>query len=820
MSDTDPYLEREKLKYENPIPSREFILQLLEKSSKPLTIEQLAASLSIQEKEQLVALQRRMGAMERDAQVVVNRSGRYGLPDKMELIRGTVIGHKDGFGFLQIHGEKNAKDLYIHQSQMNALLHGDEVLAKVDGSAVKGRQEAKIVRVLHTRKELIVGRYFVEQGLAFVVPDDQRICQDIIVDQKDNKGARQGHIVVVKITQRPSKRINAMGMITEVLGEKMDPGMEIQVALRNHDIPHQWSETVKRYIKKFGKDVPEQAKQNRIDLRELPLVTIDGEDARDFDDAVFCEADEKGGWRLWVAIADVSYYVKKGTSLDEEAKERATSVYFPEQVIAMLPEVLSNGLCSLNPQVDRLCMVCEMQISSSGKLEQYTFYEAVMRSHARLTYTKVAKILNGDPKLRKQYDPLVGHLETLHSLYKTLASARKNRGAIEFETEEVRFIFNAHRKIEQIVPLVRNDAHKVIEECMILANVSAAKFLEADQTPGLYRVHETPDPSRLETFTGYLAELGVEHKIKDDAAPSDFSEVIKKIADRPDKELIQTMLLRSMRQAVYQADNLGHFGLALAQYAHFTSPIRRYPDLVVHRAIKAQVAKLAGTKSKSGGYAYDHDEVDQIGEHCSVCERRADDAVREVTDWLKCEFMRDHVGNEYQGVVASVTSFGLFVRIKDMHIDGLVHISSLQSDYYHYDEVKQRLVGEATGKAYRLGDELEVKVAAVNLDERKIDFMLAGDNASENKQTPRKAKPAAKKSSRKGAPKKQHISPQTDNAEEMSVREQLMMGMIPTKKSSPNKKSSATSKKSPSSTKKTANKAKSTAKPKSRKRKK
>ncbi|MFT5840961.1 MAG: ribonuclease R, partial [Flavobacteriales bacterium] len=457
-----------------------------------------------------------------------------------------------------------------------------------------------------------------------------------------------------------------------------------------------------------------------------PLVTIDGEDARDFDDAVFCEPLDDGGWQLWVAIADVSHYVRPGTALDSEAQNRGNSVYFPEQVIPMLPEVLSNGLCSLNPQVDRLCMVCEMTISKTGELLEHQFYEAVMNSKARLTYKKVWDILQGNPELHKRYADQVSHLKNLHDMYRALKRTRNQRGAIEFETQESKFVFNVQRKIDNIMPVTRNDAHKLIEECMILANVSAAQTLAKNKAEALYRIHAEPDSDRLGAFLSYLGEVGITHQIGRDVSPQDFTDVIEKIQGRPDQELIQTMLLRSMKQAVYDHENIGHFGLALDAYAHFTSPIRRYPDLVVHRALKGVIDKQQQRKSKSGGKSYTEDEVEKLGEQCSMTERRADDATRDVSDWLKCEFMLDHVGDVFEGVIASVTNFGFFVRLTEFHIDGLVHITSLEKDFFRYDEVKQHLIGESFGTVYRLGDPVEVKVASVNLDERKIDFLLDG----------------------------------------------------------------------------------------------
>ncbi|AWL10897.1 Ribonuclease [Saliniradius amylolyticus] len=719
----DPYRKREQQKYDNPVASREYLLQLLKDAGKPLSMLELCELTGADDEDSKIGIQRRLRAMEREGQVLFNRNKKYALVDRMDLIAGRVIGHRDGFGFLKRDDGK--PDMFIPAPQMRSLLHGDKVLAQEVTSRKKSsKTEAQIVQVVETRPDPVVGRYFFENGVGLVVPDDSRICQEVIIPPEHIQGARQGNIVVVEITKRPLRRMSAQGKITEVLGEHMAPGMEIQTALRNFDIPHQWPGSVNKAIKDLTEQVPEEAKKNRVDLREMPLVTIDGEDARDFDDAVFCEPRDEGGWHLWVAIADVSYYVHPESPLDSEAINRGNSVYFPEQVVPMLPEVLSNGLCSLNPQVDRLCMVCEMQISKQGKLEDFTFYEAVMNSKARLTYTKVWDIIQGDPELHQRYEHLVPHLKDLHGLYRTLRKARLRRGAIEFETQENKFIFNAERKIDHIVPVERNDAHKMIEECMILANVCAAKYLEKHEAEGLYRVHDKPDSERLVAFLSYLAEVGIPHGITDDPSPSDFSTIVDKIAHRPDQELIQTMLLRSMKQAVYDRENIGHFGLALDAYAHFTSPIRRYPDLVVHRAIKAINDKKAKRKSHTGGKAYSVEETLQLGEQCSMTERRADDATRDVADWLKCEFMQDHVGDSFDGVIASVTNFGFFVRLSDFHIDGLVHITALDNDYYHYDEVKQYLVGEASGIKYRLGDSIRVKVAGVNLDDKKIDFVL------------------------------------------------------------------------------------------------
>lgn len=722
----DPNYQQEQAKYDNPIPSRDFILQIIREQNQPMSREEILALFNIQDDERAEGIRRRLRAMENDGQLVFTKRKRYALPEKLDLFKGTVVGHRDGYGFLQLENSKNNKDLFISNAQMQRVMHGDFVLAQPNGFDRKGRQEVRIVRVLESRKKEIVGRFFLEDGIGYVVPDDSRIGRDILVPNESRKGARMGQVVVVALRPRTASFSAPVGDIIEILGDNMAKGMEVEIALRNHDIPHTFPSAVEKYVKKFTEDVPEEAKRGRVDLRDLPLVTIDGEDARDFDDAVHCRK-EKNGWRLWVAIADVSYYVRLRSALDQEARNRGNSVYFPNRVVPMLPEILSNGLCSLNPQVDRLCMVCEMQISNKGALKGYQFYEAVMNSHARLTYTKVAKILDGDEELRQRYAGLVPHLEELHAMYKTLLQARHQRGAIDFETIESKFIFNEFGRMERIEPVERNDAHKIIEECMILANIAAANFMERQAEPALYRIHAGPSEEKLTAFRAFLSECGLSLEGGMKPTTADYAKLLSQVKERPDHELIQTMLLRSLSQAVYNADNIGHFGLALEEYAHFTSPIRRYPDLSLHRSIKYLLAKEKGSKRKTtetGGYHYSLDEMDELGDHCSMTERRADDATREVADWLKCEFMQDHIGDEFEGVISSVTGFGFFVRLDDLFIDGLVHVSTLDNDYYQFDAAGQRLIGENSGMIYRLGDRVRVRVESANLEQRQVDFSL------------------------------------------------------------------------------------------------
>ena len=777
----DPNYAKELAKYDNPIPSRDFILQVIRKQNSPMSKEEIFKTLAIVNEEQQEAMRRRLRAMENDGQLVFTKRKCYALPEKLDLLKGMVIGHREGFGFLQVEGKK--EDFFIPNVQMQKVMHGDYVLAQPNGFDRKGRPEIRIVRVLEANKKQIVGRFFLEQGIGYVVPDDSRITRDILIPDNARLGARMGQVVVVELHPRTAPFFQPIGKITEVLGDNMAKGMEVEIAIRKHDIPHVFPSAVEKQLKKWAEDVPEEAKRGRVDLRNLPLVTIDGEDARDFDDAVFCQKQGKG-WKLWVAIADVSYYVRPKSALDTEAYNRGNSVYFPNRVVPMLPEKLSNGLCSLNPQVDRLCMVCEITLSAKGKMTDYQFYEAVMNSHARLTYNKVAKILEKDTALCERYASLVPHLQDLHDMYQALVKARRQRGAIEFETIESKFIFNALGRIERIEPVVRNDAHKIIEECMILANIASANFMAKHQEPALYRIHAVPGEEKLTAFRSFLAECGLSLSGGNKPTPTDYAQLLEQIKPRPDHELIQTMLLRSMSQAVYSADNIGHFGLALEEYAHFTSPIRRYPDLTLHRGIKYLLAKQKGSKRKTtdtGGYHYQLEEMDGFGAHCSSTERRADDATREVADWLKCEYMQDHVGEEFDGVISSVTGFGFFVRLNDLFIDGLVHISGLANDYYLFDMPKQRLIGENSGMIFRLGDAVKVRVEAVSLEQKQIDFSLISSErkprrsgkTARTKAKKTEVKPSKKTSTKKkvkaekSAVKKSHVSKMKSKAAKM-----------------------------------------------------
>lgn len=722
----DPYQARESKKYENPIPSREFILDLLAEYGAPLGIAVIAEQLTLFEEDDLEALRRRLNAMERDGQLVRNRKNGFCVVNSKDLVSGRVIGHKDGFGFLK--PDEGGDDLFLSPRQMRSLLHNDRAVMRVVGVDRRGRLEGALVEVLERNNHEIVGRLHHEGSVGFVVPDNKRLHLDIVIPECDLAGATHGQMVVAQIIEQPTKRSQPVGRIAEVLGDHMAPGMEIDIAIRTHELPVEWPEMVAEEVSAFGTEVDEAAKEGRVDLRNLPLVTIDGIDARDFDDAVYCEVRPKG-WRLLVCIADVSSYVTPRSALDKEAQERGNSVYFPDRVIPMLPEVLSNGLCSLNPDTDRLCMTCELYINKEdGRIIRSRFFEAVMCSHARLTYDQVAEIVvERDPKLRKQYAHLLTHLHELHALYKVLHHSRSLRGAIDFDTTETRIQFNDEQKVEQIVPVYRNDAHRMIEECMLIANVAAARFLQRKKLPALYRIHAVPTAQKLTDLREFLNELALGLSGGKEPTAKDYAELLDSVQGRPDRHLIQTVLLRSMAQAVYGPDNVGHFGLAYPEYTHFTSPIRRYPDLLVHRAIKHL---LQGGTAED--FEYSHQKLQTLGEQCSSTERRADEATRDATDWLKCEYMLDKVGEQFDGIITSVNSFGVFVELNKIYVDGLVHITALDNDYYHFDPIGHRLNGERSGKVYRLGDSIRIQVAAVNLDDKKIDFVLANRAAEDD----------------------------------------------------------------------------------------
>ncbi|MDP1559691.1 MAG: ribonuclease R [Nitrosomonas sp.] len=723
----DPHLDREKERYGHPLPSREYILQIMNEQGVPVTDQALHSLLGISAEEHEI-FGRRLSAMVREGQIMRNRKGDLCIMEKLALIKGKVQGHADGFGFLI--PDDGSPDLFLSPKEMHKALHGDHVVVREIGVDRRGRKEATIIEVLERVNTQLVGRLHIDHGILFVEAENRRISQDILIPQEKSMSAKAGQIVIVAIIQQPSKNAQPIGHIIEILGDYTAPGMEIEIALRKHDLPYKFSPEIEKRSIKFPKQVLKKELIKREDLRHLPLVTIDSEDARDFDDAVYCERDGKG-FKLYVAIADVSHYIHTNDTLDQEALNRGNSVYFPRRVIPMLPEVLSNGLCSLKPQVDRLCMVCEIQFDANGDQLDYRFYPAVINSHARLTYNLVATMLDdAKGEEAKQHVEILPHIQLLYKLYKVLLKTRKKRGAIDFETIETQMIFDDQGKIEKILPIKRNDAHRLIEECMLAANVCASDFLRKHKQPALYRIHEGPTPEKLELLRNFLKEFSLGLSGGDDPHAKDYAKTLNIIQDRPDAQLLQTVMLRSLRQAVYSPDNVGHFGLAYESYTHFTSPIRRYPDLLIHRAIKSAL----------NNETYSPGNWHELGMHCSQTERRADEATRDVESWLKCFYMQDKIGECFNGVVSSVTSFGLFVALDNIYVEGLVHISELPSDYFHFDATKHMLQGERSGMQYRLGDRLCVKLVRVDLETSKIDFVLTETKKTSQSESPSKTR--------------------------------------------------------------------------------
>ena len=718
----DPEAKLESKRYDNPVASRTLILKTITEAGM-MTQSSVYKALQVRP-DQEEGVSRRLSAMVRDGQLVQNRRGGYLPVDEKHLIRGHVIAHADGFGFLV--PDEGGDDLFLSGKQMRGVLHGDHAVATVAGVDRRGRREGSIVSVVERANTTLIGRLFDDEGIAYVVPDNKRITQNILIPADMFAGASPGQIVKVEITSQPTKRRQMVGKITDVIGDHMAPGMEIEIEIHNHGIPFEFPDAVIQQAERFGDSVKESDKQGRLDLRSLPLVTIDGEDARDFDDAVFCDprAESKGGgWKLVVAIADVAHYVDISSSMDEEAYERATSVYFPGRVVPMLPEAISNGLCSINPDVDRLCMVCEIFVNKQGEIESYDFKEAVMRSHARLTYTQVAQALEDNSSEIISAD-VYPHIVNLNDMYKSLDGARKSRGTIEFDTTESVINFTSDKRIESIRPSVRNDAHKIIEECMISANVCAAKFIAKSKFPCLYRVHEDPSDEKIEDLRGFLSDLALKLGSPSRKIESyDYAKLSEEIKQRDDYHMIQTLMLRSMKQAIYKSENDGHFGLALTHYAHFTSPIRRYPDLLVHRAIKHIVRKR-----KKSDYMYSPDRMMLMGEHCSFNERRANEATRDAEFALKCEYMLDKIGQSFDAHVTGVVGFGLFVELDEHFVEGLIHITNLPKDFYVFDPKAHQLVGENRGLQFGLNDKIRILVARVDMDERKIDFELISEH--------------------------------------------------------------------------------------------
>ena len=705
--------KRKKKTYKHPIPSRNQLLDYLETSGKPRTIKKILEDHGLKGQRMRSLLEDRLYAMVRAGQIIENRRGEFCLIAKLDLLTGVVSGHRDGFGF--VVPDDGSDDIYLSAREMRPLFDGDRVAVKIIGRDRRGRPEGDLVEILERSTREIAGQFIRERGIGIVIPDNAKLAHRILIGKGESGGARPGQIVVAEILDYPTHVEQATGRITRIIGEPGTKGISTDIALQSHSIPTDWPKAVRSEIRKFGKSVPSEAKKGRIDLRDVDLVTIDGADARDFDDAVYCEK-SGNGWRVLVAIADVSHYVEVGSALDKEATRRGTSVYFPDRVVPMLPEVLSNGLCSLNPKVDRLCMVCDMRVNKDGKVTRSTFVEGVMKSSARLTYSQVNDVLTGREQkdVPKRLRPL---LRELQGLYKALAKARQRRGAIELDIPGTRFELDKDGSIAAIRVVERNDAHKLIEECMIAANVQAAKFLRRHRIPGLYRVHAKPDPERFAELRLFLVSLGLKVPHPDHVKPEQFNRLLRQIEGRPDSVSISMTMLRSLTHAEYTPENIGHFGLALDAYAHFTSPIRRYPDLLVHRAIRHIIRG-----GKPARFDYKQGDMERLGTLTSAHERRAEEATRDVEAWLKCEYMENKLGEEFAGVVTGVTNFGLFVQISELLIDGLVHVTSLDNDYYHFDSGALQLVGERTGKRYKLGDAMRVQVQRVDMETRRIDF--------------------------------------------------------------------------------------------------
>ncbi|MCH9770557.1 MAG: ribonuclease R [Gammaproteobacteria bacterium] len=740
--DKDPHYQREADRYEHPVPSREYISKHLKQLGKPASFSKLCKAFGLDTEVLSIGLERRLKAMIRDGQLHLNRRGAYALVEGLELIPGRILAHRDGYGFLI--PDNGSNDIFLPARQMSKVFTDDRALVRVTNGNAR-RQEGIIIEVLERNTTQVVGRYLEEGQVGFIDPENKNMPLSVIIAAGDRKNVKPGEFAVAQIITQPSARRMPTGKITEVLGDHLTPGMEVELMIRSHNLPFKWTDKILKAIETLPDKVQPKQWQGRTDLRELNFVTIDGEDAKDFDDAVFCEPIQKGGWHLYVAIADVAHYVKQGTDLDKEAELRGNSVYFPNRVVPMLPEKLSNGLCSLRPEVERLAIVCKMNIDATGNIKKYEFFESVIRSKARLTYTEVAELLASG---QFKYQALTADLKNLHALYKVLFQQRQIRGAIEFETTETMIEFDKLGKIGSIVPVQRNVAHRIIEECMLAANISAADFLTKHKIQALYRVHETPSLEKLTALRDFLKTFGLRLMGGVNPSSMDYANLLKRVMERPNFHLIQTVMLRSLPQAHYSPDNKGHFGLAYEQYTHFTSPIRRYPDLIVHRAIKS-VLKSEDIKV----YSYDNASMHHLGEHCGATERRADWATRDATDWLKCEYMLKHVGKEYSGVIVDVTSFGVFVELEAVYVQGLVHVTSLRSDYYHYDATHHSLKGRRGGKVYQLGDKVNVVISRVDLDARKIDFELAGEFSKEACKKSKKRKRSKNKSNQKSKKK-------------------------------------------------------------------
>lgn len=710
----DPNAKTEAQKYEQPIASREWLISVLTDDNQPRNREEIAEMVNIHSEQDVEALRRRLRAMVRDGQLVCSRKGYYSVIHEVHDMTGTVELSRNGDCFIRMDDNR----VYIREKQMRMVFIGDEVKVKVANVDSEGRYVGQIIDIIKRSTKTLIGRVNCDYGVYYIVPENAGMHHRVLLLPGTGVEAQVGDMVVCEITLQPTLHTQAAGSVIKVLGDSMDAETAISAALDAFDIPHEFNQKVAAENDALPDEVQAIDLEERKDFRKLPLITIDGEDARDFDDAVYCERQLLGGWKLIVAIADVSHYVQPGSALDDEAIRRGNSTYFPGTVVPMLPEKISNGLCSLKPKVDRLCLACEMTISKKGELKKFQFYPAVMHSHARLTYNQVNEILTEDnTPLHQEFADVLPNIHELYALFKAFRVARHERGALDFDTKEALIHLDDDGVVSELSLVTRNEAHMLIEECMLHANISAARFLLKAKVDGVYRIHDGPKSDKLEDLHAFLKLYGLSMRYKGVPETKDFAEVLKQTAGRPDAQVIQTMVLRTMNQAVYSSDNIGHFGLAYEEYTHYTSPIRRYPDLIVHRLIKSILKAKNGVK-------YTKPQLIEMCEHTSMTERRSDDASRDVMGALKCAYVKRHEGEDFEGVISGVTNFGFFVSLNDIPVDGLVHVTQLNDDYYQYDSGHQTLMGERRRKIFKLGDKVSVRINKVDVAGRKIDFEL------------------------------------------------------------------------------------------------